>query len=122
MRLLILASAASLVFAGAAMARESVHHHHHHSHHLDTNASAPEGAIPADSLSAHEVYIENLRDSGYNPAGDRCRRQHPGKLIPAQQKESRSHDPGFLHSLAGMTGRERHGDVEAATRLDRRLP
>jgi hypothetical protein len=71
MRLLILASAASLVFAGAAMARESVHHHHHHhSHHLDSNASAPEGAIPTDSLSAHEVYIENLRDSGYNPAGD----------------------------------------------------
>jgi len=70
MRLLILASAATLVITGSAMARESVRMHHHH-HHLDANASAPEGAAPADILDNHEVYIKNLHDSGYNPAGDR---------------------------------------------------
>ena len=70
MRLLILAAAATLVVTGAAMARESVHHHvtHHHSH----NASAPiaEGSAPADTLGAHDTYMKNLHDSGYNPHGD----------------------------------------------------
>ena len=69
MRLLILASAATLALTGAAMARESVRMHHHH-HHLDANASIPDGAVPADILGAHEAYIKNLRDSGYNPAHD----------------------------------------------------
>jgi len=71
MRILILAAAATLVVTGAAMARESVHHHHvthHHSH----NASAPiaEGSAPADTLGAHDTYMKNLHDSGYNPHGD----------------------------------------------------
>jgi hypothetical protein len=71
MRLLILAAAATLAVTGAAMARESVHHHvmHHHYH----NASAPpaaEGSIPADSLGAHDAYMKNLHDSGYNSHND----------------------------------------------------
>jgi hypothetical protein len=70
MRVLILAAAATLVVTGAAMARESVHHHvtHHHYH----NATAPvaEGSAPADTLSAHDTYMKNLHDSGYNPHGD----------------------------------------------------
>lgn len=69
MRLLILAAAATLAITGTAMARESVRMHHHH-HHLDANASVPEGAAPADTLGAHQVYMKNLHDSGYNPAGD----------------------------------------------------
>jgi hypothetical protein len=71
MRLLILAAAATLVVTGAATARESVHHHHvtHHHYH---NASAPlaEGSAPADTLSAHDAYMKNLHDSGYNSHGD----------------------------------------------------
>jgi hypothetical protein len=44
---------------------------HHHHHHLDANASAPEGAAPADILGNHGAYMKNLHDSGYNPASDR---------------------------------------------------
>jgi hypothetical protein len=70
MRLLILAAAATLVVSGAAMARESVRHHVTHHHH---NASAPitEGSAPADTLSAHDAYMHNLHDSGYNSHSDR---------------------------------------------------
>jgi hypothetical protein len=71
MRLLILAAAAALVVTGAAMARESVHHHHvthHHSH--DASAPNAEGSAPADTLSAHDTYMKNLHDSGYNAHGD----------------------------------------------------
>jgi hypothetical protein len=73
MRLLILAAAATLVVTGAAMARESVRHHHHVMHHHSHNASAPiaEGSAPADTLSAHDAYMQNLHDSGYNAHGDR---------------------------------------------------
>ena len=73
MRLLILAAAATLVITGAAMARESVRHHHHVTHHHSHNASAPiaEGSAPADTLSAHDAYMQNLHDSGYNSHGDR---------------------------------------------------
>ena len=73
MRLLILAAAATLVVTGAAMARESAHHHHHVMHHHSHNASAPiaEGSAPADTLSAHDAYMQNLHDSGYNAHGDR---------------------------------------------------
>ena len=74
MRLLILAAAATLVVSGAAMARESAQHHHHHvMHHHSHNASAPiaEGSAPADTLSAHDAYMQNLHDSGYNAHGDR---------------------------------------------------
>ena len=73
MRPLILAAAATLVVTGGAMARESVHHHHHHHHVTHHNASAPiaEGSAPADTLSAHDAYMQNLHDSGYNSHGDR---------------------------------------------------
>ena len=73
MRLLILAAAATLVVNGGAMARESVRHHHHVTHHHSHNASAPiaEGSAPADTLSAHDAYMQNLHDSGYNAHGDR---------------------------------------------------
>jgi hypothetical protein len=73
MRLLILAAAATLVVSGAAMARESAHHHHHVMHHHSHNASAPiaEGSAPADALSTHDAYMQNLHDSGYNAHGDR---------------------------------------------------
>lgn len=64
MRLLILAAAATLVTGGTAMAAQ---HHHHRA----ANASVAEvSAAPADTLSAHDTYIKNLHDSGYNPAGD----------------------------------------------------
>ena len=71
MRILILAAAATLVVTGAAMARESVHHHHvthHHSH--DASAPNAEASAPADTLSAHDTYMKNLHDSGYNARGD----------------------------------------------------
>ena len=72
MRLLILAAATPLVVTGGAMARESVRHHHHVAHHHSHNASAPiaEGSAPADTLSAHDAYMRNLHDSGYNSHGD----------------------------------------------------
>jgi hypothetical protein len=73
MRLLILAAAATLVITGTAMAEESAgtnakgaHHHHFR----DANASVADGAAPIDTLSAHDLHMENLRDSGYNPASD----------------------------------------------------
>jgi hypothetical protein len=67
MRLPVLAAAAIVVITGGtAMAAQ---HHHHHS---AANASAAEvSAAPADNLSAHDAYVKNLHDSGYNPAGDR---------------------------------------------------
>jgi hypothetical protein len=74
MRLVILAAAATLVITGTAMAEDSVvtnvkgaQHHHYR----DANASVAEGSAPADTLSAHDAHVKNLRDSGYNPAGDR---------------------------------------------------
>jgi hypothetical protein len=74
MRLLILAAAATLMITGTAMAEESVRTSakgaHHHHHFRDANASAAEGAAPIDTLGAHDLHMENLRDSGYNPAGD----------------------------------------------------
>jgi hypothetical protein len=63
MRLLILAAAATFVTGGTAMAAQ----HHYRA----ANASVAEvSAAPADTLSAHDAYIKNLHDSGYNPAGD----------------------------------------------------
>jgi hypothetical protein len=74
MRLLILAAAATLAFAGTAMAQESVptgvkgaKHHHYR----EANASVAEDTAPADTLNAHDAHLRNLRDSGYNPSGDR---------------------------------------------------
>ena len=40
-----------------------------HRHYRDANASIANGSAPART-GAHQVYIKNLRDSGYNPAGD----------------------------------------------------
>ena len=40
-----------------------------HRHPRDANASMAAGSAPANT-GAHQVYIKNLRDSGYNPAGD----------------------------------------------------
>ena len=71
MRLLILAAAATLVVTGGAMARESVRHHHHVTHHHHASAPIAEGSAPADTLSAHDAYMQNLHDSGYNSHGDR---------------------------------------------------
>jgi hypothetical protein len=76
MRLLIVAAAATLVITGTAMAEEPLggtnakgaHHHHHHFR--DANASVADSAAPIDTLSAHDLHMENLRDSGYNPASD----------------------------------------------------
>ena len=71
-RIIILAAAATLVVGGTAMARETVYHHHHVTHHHYHSVSAPaaEGSNPADNLSAHDQYMKNLHDSGYNPHGD----------------------------------------------------
>jgi hypothetical protein len=73
MRLLILAAAATLVITGTAMADESVgtnakgaHHHHYR----DANASVADDSVPADTLSAHDLHVKNLHDSGYNAASD----------------------------------------------------
>jgi hypothetical protein len=49
--------------AGARVAGTQRRHYH------DANASIAEGFAPADSPS-HRVYMKNLHDSGYNPAGD----------------------------------------------------
>jgi hypothetical protein len=77
MRLLILAAAATLLITGTAMADESDgtsarHHHHYREANASVpNAPVPDGSAPADTLSAHDAYIRNLREAGYNPAGDR---------------------------------------------------
>jgi hypothetical protein len=65
MRLVILAAAATLVLTGTVTAKEAKHHYR------DANASVAEGSAPADTLSAHDAYIKNLHDAGYNPASDR---------------------------------------------------
>lgn len=71
MRLLILATAATLALTASAMANEQTRHMKR-VHYRDANASIPaEGAAPADTLGAHELYIMNLRDSGYSPSSDR---------------------------------------------------
>jgi hypothetical protein len=66
MRLLILAAAITLALTGTVTAKETKHHHFR-----DANASIAAGSAPADTLSAHDAHNMNLRDSGYNPAGDR---------------------------------------------------
>jgi hypothetical protein len=66
MRLLILATAATFVLTGTVMA---------------------EGFAPVDA-NAHDTYIKNLRDSGYNPAGDR---NANGKVIVANMYQLKRH-------------------------------
>jgi hypothetical protein len=66
MRLLTLTTVLALAITGTAMAKEK------HSHHPvnDANASIVSDGVPADSMSAHESHIVNLRDSGYDPRND----------------------------------------------------
>jgi hypothetical protein len=80
MRYLLLAAAATFVLTGTAMADEPAQTNvkgAHHRHYRDARASVPEAAVPAensapaDTLSAHDAYMRNLRDAGYNPSGDR---------------------------------------------------
>ena len=40
-----------------------------HRHYRDANASIAKGSAPANT-GVQQVYIKNLSDSGYNPAGD----------------------------------------------------
>ena len=40
-----------------------------HRHYRDANASIAKGSAPVKT-GVQQVYIKNLRDSGYNPAGD----------------------------------------------------
>jgi hypothetical protein len=64
MRILILAASASLVLTGSALAAQ--HHHHHHSQAQASSTPVADGAIPADVLSTHDLYIRNVRESGYD--------------------------------------------------------
>ena len=72
MRLLVLAAAATLAITGTAMADESAPTEavHHHQRHSGATAPVAEGSAPVDTLSAHNARMNNLHDSGYNPAGD----------------------------------------------------
>jgi hypothetical protein len=75
MRLVLLAAAASFALTGAVMSApaqaKTVHHRYR-----EANASAPAaapadpGAAPADTMSAHDSHMMNLRESGYNPKDD----------------------------------------------------
>ena len=75
MRLVLLAAAASFALTGAVMSApaqaKTVHHHYR-----EANASAPAaapadpGVAPADTMSAHDSHMMNLRESGYNPKED----------------------------------------------------
>jgi hypothetical protein len=67
MRTLVLTAA--VVFAVAATAGASARTRHHHPHEANA-AVVTEDAIPADTLSAHDAYIKNLHDAGYNPHND----------------------------------------------------
>ena len=71
MRLLLLTAAASLVLTGAVMSAPAQAKTKHH-HYRESNASAPAdpGAAPADTMSAHDSHMMNLRESGYNPKDD----------------------------------------------------
>jgi hypothetical protein len=83
MRLLVLAAAATLVITGTAMADESnqtnvqgARHHHYRNANASIARSSgpvssdPVSSAPAETLSAHDLYMRNLRDSGHNPASD----------------------------------------------------
>jgi hypothetical protein len=66
-RFLILTAAATLAVTASASAR--THHHHYRDAHASALV-ADGAAIPADTLSAHDAYMMNLHDSGYNPHND----------------------------------------------------
>lgn len=73
MKLLILAAAATVALTSGAMASEHVKHKRVHyrdaNASIDANAYASDGSIPG--YGSHEFYMQNLRDSGYNPSRDR---------------------------------------------------
>ena len=60
--------ASKMVEPGGAAAASTAYNTQHH-HYRDANASIGEGSAPADTI-AHQTYMKNLRDSGYNPASD----------------------------------------------------
>ena len=68
MRHLILTTAAILVIAGAATTSASAKTKHHH--HAAAPVAAESGAAPADSMSAHDSYMRNERDAGYDTHKD----------------------------------------------------
>ena len=68
-RLLLVAAAATLALNGTAMAAKGMQHRHARA--FDANALAAQAAVPGEASGTREMYLKNLRDSGYNPAGDR---------------------------------------------------
>ena len=76
MRLVLLAAAASFVLTGPVVSAPAQAKTTHHHHYREANASAPAaapadpGAAPADTMSAHDSHMMNLRESGYNPKDD----------------------------------------------------
>jgi prophage DNA circulation protein len=64
MRLLALAAAATLALSGTALAAQQ--QHHHHQAHAATATPVADGAIPADVLSTHDLYVRNVREAGYD--------------------------------------------------------
>jgi hypothetical protein len=88
MRLLILVTASTLVLTGTVMADQSVQTDvaGAQNHYRDANASVPcsnaKASLPEHFVdaNAHDMYIRNLRDSGYNPA---CGRYANGNVIMA---------------------------------------
>jgi hypothetical protein len=72
MRLLLLTAAACFVLTGAVVLAPAQAKTTHHHHYRDANASAPadSAAAPADTMSAHDAHMMNLRESGYDPKGD----------------------------------------------------
>jgi hypothetical protein len=64
MRLIVLATVATVGITSGVMASETTKHVKK-THYRDANASiAAEGSVPADILSAHDLHMLNLRDSG----------------------------------------------------------
>jgi hypothetical protein len=70
MRLLLLATAATFVITGTAMADDTAKTHA--KHHRDANASAEMASdvTPDLTLTPHDARLKNLRDSGYNAKQD----------------------------------------------------
>ncbi len=71
MRLLILAATATLALTSVASASDSAKHAKHHYRESNASVAADPTAAPADTMSAHDSHMQNPRESGYNPAGDR---------------------------------------------------
>ena len=69
MRTLLLTTAAALVITGAATAGASAATKPHHYREAQASVAADDAA-PADTMNAHDAYMKNLHDSGYNPHND----------------------------------------------------